>query len=98
MKKYIKFLQTKEDAFNILEKFVPIVERVHGPDHPEFYDVRLNFDKLLLKVNQKEYDTLNEEFTSLRKITSNYTIPNDVCESYETVYKLLEKLDYAYNN
>ena len=39
---------------------------------------------------------LKEEFVKLREITDNYTVPGDVCESYEAVYNMLAELDKAY--
>jgi regulator of cell morphogenesis and NO signaling len=39
---------------------------------------------------------LKEEFEKLREITNNYTVPTDVCESYEAVYNMLAELDKAY--
>ena len=39
---------------------------------------------------------LEREFTSLRDITDNYTVPADVCETYEAVYNMLAELDAAY--
>ena len=35
-------------------------------------------------------------FVKLREITDNYTVPGDVCESYEAVYNMLAELDKAY--
>ena len=32
---------------------------------------------------------LNAEFAQLREITKNYLVPDDVCESYEAVYRML---------
>jgi iron-sulfur cluster repair protein YtfE (RIC family) len=85
--------------FPTLEKFVPVVDRVHGNYHPEFHDVRKLFDTIKGKL--KEAGTvkadLGEEFTKLREITNNYTVPGDVCESYEAVYKMLSELDEAYH-
>jgi iron-sulfur cluster repair protein YtfE (RIC family) len=40
---------------------------------------------------------LNQEFAQLREITNNYTVPVDVCESYEAVYKMLSEIDKAYH-
>ncbi|MGI6499248.1 MAG: hypothetical protein ACOX0U_10745 [Oscillospiraceae bacterium] len=39
---------------------------------------------------------LNEEFARLREVTNDYTVPDDVCESYEAVYNMLAELDKAY--
>ncbi len=81
-----------------LEKFVPIVERVHGEHHPEFYDVRKVFNTVLEKIKEAGTDRpeLKEEFTKLREITNNYKVPDDVCETYEAVYKMLHVVDNAY--
>jgi len=78
---------------------VPIVARVHGGNHPEFHKVRKLFDT----INEKRKEAgsnrpeLNDEFAQLREITNNYTIPGDVCESYEAVYHMLAELDKAYH-
>lgn len=81
-----------------LEQYVPIVARVHGGSHPEFYDVKRVFDEANVKIKnqQNEKPHLDNEFKELRKITDNYTVPADVCESYEAVYDMLEELDKAY--
>ena len=98
MSKQLTFNQAKENNFKRLEQFVPIVARVHGGNHPEFHDVKKVFDRIIRKTNEVGAETpeLNEEFASLRKITDNYTVPGDVCESYEAVYKMLEEVDRAY--
>ena len=49
-----------------------------------------------IKDAGSEVPDLNEEFAQLREITNNYTVPEDVCESYEAVYKMLAELDQAY--
>ncbi len=93
-----KFNKTKERNLERLEQYVPIVERVHGGSHPEFHDVRRLFDKINIKIKKagSEKPELDKEFKELRKVTDNYTVPDDVCESYEAVYKMLAELDEAY--
>ena len=93
-----KFNETKERNLERLEQYVPIVERVHGGSHPEFHDVRRLFDKINIKIKKagSEKPELDKEFKELRKVTDNYTVPDDVCESYEAVYKMLAELDEAY--
>lgn len=83
-----------------LEQYVPIVDRVHGASHPEFHDVRKVFEEINLKLKNTEEDipSLDDEFKRLRKITNNYTVPDDVCESYEAVYNMLSELDKAYHD
>lgn len=96
MKSYIR---VNERNFKTLEQYVPIVDRVHGASHPEFHDVRRVFEEINLKAkksgaNNPELDT---KFKQLREITDNYTVPDDVCESYEAVYNMLAELDKAYH-
>ncbi|MFA5693012.1 MAG: iron-sulfur cluster repair di-iron protein, ric [Acholeplasmataceae bacterium] len=93
MKKYI---EENQEILKQLDLFVPIVNKVHGKNHPEFNEVKNNYDVINNKLNTNNFN-LENEFTNLRKITSNYKIPNDVCESYEAVYLMLEKLDGSFN-
>lgn len=94
------FNKAKERNLKILEQYVPIVDRVHGANHPEFHDVRKVFEEINLKIKKAEANKaiLDKEFQLLRKITNNYTLPNDVCESYEAVYNMLGELDKAYHD
>lgn len=81
-----------------LEQFVPVVARVHGGTHPEFHNVRKLFDDINEKIKEagSEKPELDNELQQLREVTNNYTIPSDVCESYEAVYNMLAELDEAY--
>ncbi len=85
----------KEHA-KTLELYVPIVARVHGEHHPEFFEVEKLYNQIKEKVT-KDPSSLFEEFENLRKVTDNYTVPGDVCESYEAVYVMLSKADAAYS-
>lgn len=91
------FEEVKTKHLETLKTYVPIVARVHGPTHPEFYKVRDIYDQMVLKISAPEQSDLTSDFASLRKITSNYTIPGDVCESYAAVYNMLADLDKAYS-
>ena len=82
-----------------LKQYVPVVDRVHGAAHPEFHDVRALFEAILEKTTTAGSDelNLNDEFAQLRQTTNNYTVPNDVCESYEAVYSMLAEIEESYN-
>lgn len=84
----------------LLSKYIPIVDRVHGDHHPEFHEVRRLFNLLSEKIKGTKdlKPNLNEEFNALRLITDNYTVPDDVCETYETVYKMLAEIDQAHRH
>jgi len=81
-----------------LNLYVPIVARVHGKHHTEFYEVQKLFDAIRGKIKDAKDDKpdLDSEFKRLREVTDNYTVPNDVCESYEAVYLMLADWDRAY--
>lgn len=74
-----------------LKLFVPIVDRVHGKEHPEFNRVHILYNELEEKLEAGE--KLDRIFTELREVTSNYEVPSDTCESYEAVYHMLAELD-----
>lgn len=93
------FNAAKEKHLKTLEQYVPIVARVHGKSHPEFYEVKKTFDEMVKKIKESEPHELEleQEFAKLREITKGYTVPDDVCESYEAVYNMLKELDKAYH-
>lgn len=93
-----KFNEAVEQNLGRLEQYVPIVAKVHGGSHPEFHDVRKLFDEINQKIRKAELEkpNLDNEFKQLRQVTDNYTVPGDVCESYEAVYNMLEEVDKAY--
>lgn len=93
------FKMQQEKNFQTLKQYVPIVAKVHGGTHPEFHEVRKLFDAINEKAKEISSDKpeLTEEFVKLREITNNYTVPHDVCESYEAVYKMLAELDETYH-
>jgi iron-sulfur cluster repair protein YtfE (RIC family) len=98
MSNQITFNQAKEMHLKTLELYVPVVARVHGTIHPEFHEVHALFDTMIVKIKKagSTKPELSQEFIKLREITNDYTVPNDVCESYEAVYTMLQQLDKAY--
>lgn len=94
----LTFNETMKKHLQTLKQYVPIVARVHGGNHPEFHEVRKLFDTIVKKTKEagSNKPELNEEFARLREITDTYTVPRDVCESYEAVYSMLAELDRAY--
>ena len=99
MTKQSVFNQVTEEHLKMLEQYVPVVSKVHGGSHPEFYEVDKIFDVIGLKIKEagSSKPDLNEEFISLREVTTDYSVPSDVCESYEAVYIMLAELDKAYH-
>jgi iron-sulfur cluster repair protein YtfE (RIC family) len=100
MSKEFTFKEAWECHVHTLEQYVPIVARVHGGNHPEFHEVHQLFDAINRKAKEagSEKPELDEEFAKLREITNDYTVPSDVCESYEAVYEMLAEVDKAYRD
>lgn len=100
MTQQMTFAEAKKAHMKTLKLYVPVVERVHGAHHPEFHEVRKLFDAMQEKISKagRGRPQLQEEFVSLRQVTTNYTVPGDVCESYEAVYTMLQALDTAYHS
>lgn len=92
------FKEVWERHYKTLEQYVPVVARVHGGNHAEFHEVHKLFDTINEKTKEagENKPKLDEEFAKLREITNNYTVPVDVCESYEAVYNMLAEIDKAY--
>ncbi len=95
----LTFNEAKKKYFQTLKKYVPIVAKVHGGSHPEFHEVREFVDIIIEKTKKAGTNKpeLGEEFAKLRETTNNYTVPGDVCESYEAVYSMLAEIDKAYH-
>lgn len=84
----------KEKHLDRLAQYVPVVARVHGQAHPVFYKVEKVYGALVKEMAAG--GDLSALFTELSQLTGGYRVPDDVCESYEAVYAMLEDLDRAY--
>ena len=71
-------------------QFAPLIERVHGANHPELTRVR----EITLALQQPGNGARTTElFEELRTVTQNYALPDDACEAFETTYRALELAD-----
>ncbi len=73
-------------------QLAPIVERVHGSNHPELTRVRELTEALHAAATDTETAAL---FSEMRSVTDNYTLPGDACEAFEEVYRVLKAADAA---
>lgn len=99
MSKANTFEAIKAEQLVTLAQYVPIVDRVHGDHHPEFHEIRRVFEIIQEKIRSAgdEKPQIDDEIINLREISKNYTVPSDVCETYEAVYVMLSELDEAYH-
>jgi|GEM_PF-66553 len=98
-RKMENFQQVVDQYQGRLVQYVPVVARVHGESHREFYEVQKIFEEMIQKIYVEGVATvaLQKEFQELRQWTMDYSVPGDVCESYEAVYLMLAALDSAYD-
>ena len=89
-----QFQKELNKNIELLRQYVPVVKKVHGPSHPEFYKVSDLFEVFDKKISSNE--DVSDEFIQFREVTNNYQVPSDTCETYEAVYQMLESLDKAY--
>ena len=68
----------------------PIIEGVHGAQHPELTRVREIAQDLRVSGDAAR---TSELFTELRSLTKNYALPDDVCEAFKMTYETLESAD-----
>lgn len=74
-------------------EYAPIIERVHGANHPELTRVR----EITLEIrDSNDPQRRSVLFAELRAVTQNYAIPDDVCETFEATYKALERADRSH--
>lgn len=71
-------------------ELTPIVERVHGANHPELTRVR----ELTQAISRStDAGTTADLFRQLRAVTSDYSVPSDGCEAFQATYEALQKAD-----
>ncbi|MDO5676437.1 MAG: hypothetical protein Q4G35_02890 [Propionibacteriaceae bacterium] len=78
-----------EQALAKASELAPIIERVHGEHHPELTRVR----ELTELIANADGADVAPYFAELRTVTSNYAIPDDVCETFEATYAALEQAE-----
>ena len=78
----------------LLDKVLPVVVRVHGGNHPELHDVLKVYDRFRAAYEKGHGE---EEIAEIRRLTGNYTLPEDACEAYTKVYQALQEIDRGQN-
>lgn len=96
---HVTFKEVVDENFSTLDFYTKAIVRAHGRSHPEAYEVRRVFEAMKDKVEQfgAEGAHLATDFIKLRKVTNNYTLPEDVCQTFASVYEMLEKADQVYH-
>lgn len=90
------FKETFHKEREQLDLYTTAITRAHGDSHPEAHDVRKLFETMVEKIDHEQTADLTDTFFELKKVTNDYTIPADVCETYATVYRTLATLNEIY--
>lgn len=77
----------------MLDLYTNAIIKAHGAHHPEVFDVRKIYQDIQNKAQHHNWDLANE-FSSLRQVTHDYAIPNDVCGTFTKTYQMLEEFDH----
>lgn len=83
---------TYTDHLATASTLAPVVERVHGKNHPELTRVRELTEAIAEAQNPA---AVAELFGELRSITDDYAIPADACEGFTAAYDALQAADRA---
>lgn len=87
-----KFIDVLNKYQEQLDLYIPVVSKVHGKTHNEFYLVKDIYEKM-----RKDFTIdLTNDFNKLKEVTNNYLKPTDTCESYHAVYDMLKELNESY--
>ncbi len=86
-----KVLDYVEENQETLDLYTKAITRAHGKNHPEVFAVHENYQVLRDKL--KAGEDASEEFAKIRELTSNFTVPEDACETMAATYKMLEEAD-----
>ncbi|KYP18541.1 hypothetical protein [Streptococcus parauberis] len=76
----------------MLDLYTNAITKAHGKKHPEVFDVRKVYETIQHKIRDNILD-LSNEFSELRALTKDYTIPDDACETFTKTYQLLKQFD-----
>lgn len=71
-------------------ELAPLIERVHGANHPELTRVRELTEQLTCSPDPEQIAGL---FLELREVTDGYTVPSDGCEAFAGTYAALRAAD-----
>lgn len=76
-----------DDNITLAADCAPIIENLHGADHPELTRVRELTQEIATEEGAARLSAL---FAELRTVTNGYAVPDDACEAYKMTYRALE--------
>ncbi|MCD5562459.1 iron-sulfur cluster repair di-iron protein, ric [Lactobacillus delbrueckii] len=77
----------------MLDLYTQAITKAYGDHHPEVFEVRKVYEDIQKKVRAGQED-LTADFSKLRSLTADYTIPADACGAMTKTYQTLEEFDH----
>lgn len=81
---------TTHPALTKALELAPLIERVHGKNHPELTRVRELTEQLGAAGPDADVEPI---FAELRTVTDDYSLPEDACEAFTGTYSALRDAD-----
>lgn len=72
-------------------ELAPLIERVHGANHPELTRVR----ELTEQLVTADAAASRRIWDEVRVVTQDYKVPSDGCEAFQATYQALARADEA---
>lgn len=89
-----EFNEVYQDNIQKLLEILPVLERVHGKEHPEIIEVKkLTYSFIANVFNENRVAIFKEIYNT----TNGFEVPNGTCETYELSYKLLKEIYESIN-
>lgn len=81
----------KKEEIILFPYFHKLAKALEFKDHT--FSSQLKSIENPIAVMHKEHDNEGERFRKIRKLTNNYTIPNDACGTYQVTFSLLKEFE-----
>lgn len=82
-----------DDNITLALDCAPIIENLHGADHPELTRVRELTQEI---AGADDAEQLSILFGELRTVTADYAVPDGACHAYTMTYQALEAAEAAH--
>lgn len=82
-----------DDNITLALDCAPIIENLHGADHPELTRVRELTQEI---AGADDTDQLATLFAELRTVTGGYEVPDGACHAFTMTYQALAAAEAAH--
>ncbi|MDD3420558.1 MAG: hemerythrin domain-containing protein [Candidatus Gastranaerophilales bacterium] len=72
---------------------LPYIKEIERPNKIENSDKEIRKLKDIIALLSAEHDVTGDALREMRELTSDYTLPLDVCQSFEELYEHLQDVE-----